>query len=84
MFAHELSQHVPADQVIINVCNPGACKGTQFGAETRGIIESAAFWALSSIMVRSVIMGARQYVDSVTVRDAASHGSFVSDGMIKP
>lgn len=85
MFTHELSKRTSADDVIINVPNPGACRGTQFGSATeRSAAQKAALHVVSLIIGRSPVAGARQYVDAITTKGAESHGSFVSEGKIKP
>ncbi|KIL84993.1 hypothetical protein FAVG1_11864 [Fusarium avenaceum] len=84
MFAYELSQRVSPDEVIINVSNPGACRGTQFGAVERSMMQKAMIYIASMVLGRTATVGARQYVDAVTVQGPESHGSFVSEGKIKP
>jgi NAD(P)-dependent dehydrogenase (short-subunit alcohol dehydrogenase family) len=83
MFAHELSKRIPSNEVIINVSNPGACRGTQFGHAERSMMEEAVLYVASLVLGRTATVGARQYVDAVTVQGAESHGSFVSEGKIK-
>lgn len=84
MFINELSQRVSPDEVIINVSNPGACKGTSLGTENQSKAAMALSWILKMLIARSAEEGARQYVDAVTAKGVESHGSFVSDGAIKP
>ncbi|KAF5709064.1 short-chain dehydrogenase reductase family [Fusarium mundagurra] len=84
MFEQELSKHTPSNEVIINVSNPGACRGTQFGQTERSMIQEAVLHLASLVLGQTVVVGARQYVDAVTVQDVKSHGSFVSEGKIKP
>ena len=85
MFAHELSKRTSSDEVIINVPNPGACRGTQFGSTTeRSVAQKAALHVASLLIGREPSAGARQYVDAVTVKGAESHGSFISEGKVKP
>ncbi|KAG8355222.1 hypothetical protein FVEN_g6685 [Fusarium venenatum] len=83
MFARELSKRVSSNDVIINVSNPGACRGTQFGQKERSILQEAVLYVASLILGRTPTDGARQYVDSVTAKGTQSHGSFVSEGNIK-
>lgn len=84
MFIDKLSQHVPADQVVINVPNPGACKGTEFGADNPSKLERFMFRLIGAVMGRPAEVGARQYVDAVTTKGVESHGGFVSEGRVKP
>ncbi|CAG1963977.1 unnamed protein product [Fusarium graminearum] len=83
MFTRELSKRVPSSDVIINVSNPGACRGTQFGQTERSMLQEAFLYAASLILGRTPTVGARQYVDAVIVKGAESHGSFISEGRIK-
>ncbi|GKU15735.1 unnamed protein product, partial [Fusarium langsethiae] len=84
MFACELSKRIPPDEVIINVSNPGACRGTQFGIAERSVLQEGVLYVASLVLGRTATVGARQYVDAVTVKGAESHGSFVSEGKVKP
>jgi NAD(P)-dependent dehydrogenase (short-subunit alcohol dehydrogenase family) len=84
MFVYELSKRVSSEEVIINVSNPGACRGTQFGAVERSMMQEAMLYIASLVLGRTATVGARQYVDAVTVQGPESHGSFVSEGKIKP
>ncbi|KAJ4316250.1 hypothetical protein N0V84_007960 [Fusarium piperis] len=84
MFVDKLARFVPAQEVIINFPSPGACRGTQFGAEGRSKLGSIMFKIVSHIIARPASTGARQYVDAVTVKGVESHGGFVSEGRVKP
>lgn len=84
MFLERLSEWVSPEEVIINVPNPGACSGTSFGSDNPSKFQRFMFKVMSAIMARSVTVGARQFVDAVTVKGAESHGSFISEGKAKP
>lgn len=84
MFVDRLARLVPARDVIINYPNPGACRGTQFGADGRSKLGSVIFKIVSHIIARPTSTGARQYVDAVTVKGVESHGGFVGEGRMKP
>ncbi|KAM0289440.1 hypothetical protein ACHAO9_006093 [Fusarium lateritium] len=84
VFTYELSKHISSEEVIINVSNPGACRGTHFGAAKRSMNQAAMLYISSLLLGRTSNVGARQYVDAVTVQGPESHGSFVSEGKIKP
>lgn len=84
MFVDKLARLVPAEEVIINFPNPGACRGTQFGAEGRSKLAGVMFKIVSHIIARPTSTGARQYVDAVTVKGVESHGGFVGEGRVKP
>ncbi|KAF5019976.1 hypothetical protein F66182_8007 [Fusarium sp. NRRL 66182] len=85
MFVDKLSQHVSPDEVIVNFPNPGACRGTEFGADgNKSYIEQLGMTIAKRVIGRSVAAGARSYVDAVAVKGVESHGSFVGEGKIKP
>ncbi|KAM0228382.1 hypothetical protein ACHAP5_011955 [Fusarium lateritium] len=84
MFSYELSKRVSSEEVIINMFNPGACRGTQFGAVERSMMQEAVLYIPFLLLGRTATVGARQYVDAVAVQDPESHGSFVSEGKTKP
>ncbi|KAF4975924.1 hypothetical protein FZEAL_7341 [Fusarium zealandicum] len=84
MFVDKLAQLVPADEIIINFPNPGLCGGTQFGSDSPSDLGEVIFRAMSFLIARPAAVGARQYVNAVTVQGVESHGSFVGEGKIKP
>ncbi|KAH6889305.1 hypothetical protein B0T10DRAFT_459962 [Thelonectria olida] len=84
MFLDKLSQVVPADEVIVNVPNPGACRGTEFGSDNPNKFQRFMFRFVGLIMGRPVAVGARTYMDAVAVKGVESHGAFLSEGKIKP
>ncbi|KAI1061744.1 hypothetical protein LB507_010603 [Fusarium sp. FIESC RH6] len=85
MFVDKLSQHVSPDEVIVNYPNPGACKGTEFGADGhRSKIEQMWMAVAKPLVGRTVATGARSYVHAAAVKGTESHGGFVGEGNIKP
>ncbi|KAL2683004.1 hypothetical protein Neosp_007466 [[Neocosmospora] mangrovei] len=84
MFVDKLARLVPAEEVIINFPNPGACRGTEFGADGRSKLAGIMFKIVSHIIARPTATGARSYVDAVTVKGVESHGGFVGEGRVKP
>ncbi|KAF5643357.1 short-chain dehydrogenase reductase family [Fusarium tjaetaba] len=61
MFTCELSKRIPSNEVIINVSNPGACRGTQFGHADRSMLEEAVLYVASLVLGRTATVGARQF-----------------------
>ncbi|CAG7562489.1 unnamed protein product [Fusarium equiseti] len=85
MFVDKLSQHVSPEEVIVNYPNPGACRGTEFGADGhRDMIEQIWMAIAKPLVGRTVATGARSYVHAAAVKGTESHGSFVGEGKIKP
>ncbi|KAF5666536.1 ww domain-containing protein [Fusarium heterosporum] len=85
MFVDELSRHMDPEEVIVNLPNPGACSGTDFGSDGHSS-KMELFWMmiLKPLVGRYVSTGARSYVDAVAVKGKESHGSFIGEGTIKP
>lgn len=77
---------VSSDDVVVNCSNPGLVRGTSFiGDEmTGGKIGNAIKNFFMLLVGRTMEVGARAYVDAVVVKGKESHGSFLSDGKIKP
>ncbi|RWA08742.1 hypothetical protein EKO27_g6374 [Xylaria grammica] len=82
-FVTRLAELVSPSDVLINVVNPGATKGTALGREFP-LLFRKAFQALQFFLARTLEDGASTYLDAVLTRDADSHGSFISDWAIKP
>lgn len=87
MFAARLAETVSADDVIINVCNPGMTGGTNLGREEGEEPGFAARYIVPifiKALARSGSAGASNYVHALLMEGKLSHGSFVSDWAIKP
>ncbi|KAK5626528.1 hypothetical protein RRF57_002243 [Xylaria bambusicola] len=84
-FISKLAVEVNRDDVIVNLANPGLCRGTAF-ANTGdwSIITTLLFDTFKWINGRSVATGASNYVDAAVVKGEESHGSFVSEWAIRP
>ncbi|KAI8952972.1 retinol dehydrogenase 12 [Xylaria longipes] len=85
-FVSKLAKEVDANDVVVNMANPGLCAGTAFGRDGAGFsaIILLVFNLFKTINARSVEAGASTYVDAVVVKGEESHGSYVSDWAIKP
>ncbi|KAK4166280.1 hypothetical protein QBC43DRAFT_258756 [Cladorrhinum sp. PSN259] len=69
--------------LIVNLVDPGYCKGTGLHRDTKGIM-SRVFEFSKTLTARSQVDGAWTYVDAVVSKGKESHGSFVMDWEIKP
>ncbi|KAH6634661.1 hypothetical protein B0J18DRAFT_26769 [Chaetomium sp. MPI-SDFR-AT-0129] len=68
----------PASEVIVNLVDPGFCKGTQLHREAEGF--ASAMWAVGKAVTgRSLEDGAWTYVDAVVAKGEESHGCFLMD-----
>lgn len=76
MFLWKLVEHVNADDVIINLVDPGFLKGTELARDVSGgaKVGMALFAALTA---RSLRVGASTLLDAVLVKDEMSHGGFI-------
>lgn len=84
-FIEKLTEHISAEDVIVNASNPGLCKGTDFSEDiTSPLISQAFFWVFQNVCGRTVEVGASAMVDAVLVKGTESHGSYVSDWTIQP
>ncbi|OTB10572.1 hypothetical protein K445DRAFT_341462 [Daldinia sp. EC12] len=82
-FVAKLAEFVDADDVIINMPNPGTIKGTGFFRDFPTLAGKVVA-VLHFIFGRRVDVGATTYLDATIARGKESHGSFISDWAIKP
>ena len=83
MFLWKLFDYVSADEVIINLADPGAVKGTELARDAKGGMKVAAklFGALAG---RTMKVGASCLVDAVVNKGKESHGCFLMSWQIHP
>ncbi|KAI1387126.1 NAD(P)-binding protein [Hypoxylon trugodes] len=85
MFFSRLAEQVNADDVVVNVCNPGLCRDTSFGGSKKQTsLGDVIFWFFININGRTVKAGTSAVVDALVAKGAESHGSYVSDWSIQP
>lgn len=79
-----LWEYLPAaEEVVVNMVDPGFCKGTELHREVTGIV-GGVMSAAKALTGRSLEDGAWTYVDAAVVKGKESHGCFVMDWEIKP
>ncbi|KAI1429706.1 retinol dehydrogenase 12 [Xylaria sp. FL1777] len=83
-FVSKLAEEVDSSDVIINLANPGLCKGTAFGGGANFSLIKQLFFIVLKINGRTAATGASTYVDAAVVKGEESHGSYVSDWAIRP
>ena len=83
MFVYKLVDYVSADDVVVNIVDPGMTKGTEFGRDLPKIL-STVITPFASIVSRNVAEGASTYLDAAVVKGKESHGCFVMDWQIRP
>ncbi|KAK8039618.1 hypothetical protein PG993_008029 [Apiospora rasikravindrae] len=76
------TEYVSPEGVVINLSNPGACKGTDFFRGT-GVVAKAVMGVMQALIARTAEAGASNYIDAVLSYGPESHGGFVSDWAVK-
>ncbi|KAK3372242.1 putative short-chain dehydrogenase/reductase family protein [Podospora didyma] len=83
LFLPRLASYVNPDDVVINIADPGLCKGSSLHRDFKGFI-GVAVSLYKTITARSVDVGASTYVDAAVVKGKESHGCFVMDWKVSP
>lgn len=83
LFFARMVEHLNADDVVVNLVEPGLCKGTGIARGVTGIYSTFAktFIRLAG---RKPEDGAWAYVDAAVVKGRESHGCFCLDQRIHP
>ncbi|KAL3443900.1 hypothetical protein BJX65DRAFT_320347 [Aspergillus insuetus] len=86
-FIVKLSELVSADDVTINLTNPGLTDGTSINTETfskfNPVLRAIAS-RMKGFMARTIEDGASTYIYATVLQGKESHGSYVSDWKIQP
>lgn len=83
LFVKLLEYLPPADELVVNLVDPGFCKGTELHRDATGLT-GAVLSAAKALTGRSLEDGAWTYVDAAVVKGKESHGCFVMDWEIRP
>ncbi|KAJ9134139.1 putative Short-chain dehydrogenase/reductase family protein [Pleurostoma richardsiae] len=83
LFIVKLAENVSADDVVINMVDPGLTKGTRLARDAKGAFGVAAK-AFMGIAGRPVERGAATYIDAVLGHGRESHGCFLMNCNISP
>lgn len=83
LFMVNLVRYVSADDVVVNLVDPGLVKGTnlQRGAP---LLLGAFFFCFKAVLGRTVTVGASTYVDAAVIKGKETHGCYVADWKISP
>ncbi|RYP42811.1 hypothetical protein DL770_011625 [Monosporascus sp. CRB-9-2] len=83
MFLWKLVDYVSADDVVVNVADPGFVKGTDLTRDAKGgaKVGAAVFGAIAGRNKRD---GASTYIDAVVNKGRESHGCFLMSWQIRP
>ena len=82
-FLVKLVQFVDTKDVIVNIVDPGLCKGSGLFRDVSGLV-SVVFAVVKSLFGRTLEVGSSTYVDAAVVKGEESHGCYVMDWKICP
>ncbi|KAL1595974.1 hypothetical protein SLS60_009664, partial [Paraconiothyrium brasiliense] len=83
MFLWKLTDLVSAEDVVVNMVEPGFVKGTDLHRD-RSFSTRIAVGLLKTVAARSVAVGASAYVDACAVKGKESHGCILTNWEIAP
>ena len=83
MFLYKLTNFVTADDVVVNLLEPGFIKGTELHRDVSGVM-LAMLSVMHAGLARTVQHGATTYLDATIVKGKESHGYYLADYAIKP
>lgn len=85
LFIVDLVRYVNADDVVINLADPGLVKDTNLqGGSSAPMLIAAFFYCMKALLGRTLPVGASTYVDATAVKGKESHGCYVADWKISP
>jgi NAD(P)-dependent dehydrogenase (short-subunit alcohol dehydrogenase family) len=82
-FLAQLATYVRPNDVVVNIVDPGLCKGSELNRNTSGV-PGAIMSVVKTLVGRTLEVGSNTYVDAAVIKGEESHGSFISDWKIKP
>ncbi|OIW25244.1 putative short-chain dehydrogenase/reductase family protein [Coniochaeta ligniaria NRRL 30616] len=83
LFFVRMLEYLNADDVVVNLVEPGMVKGTGLHRDAKGLI-GLVLAAWKGLWGRTLDDGAWMYVDAAVVKGKESHGCFVMDWKIHP
>lgn len=83
MFLSKLTDYVSADDVVVNIVDPGFVKGTSLSRDL-SLVASALMTLWKHIAARSLKVGASTYIDGAVVKGKESHGCYIMSWEISP
>ena len=84
MAVAKVAEFVRPEHVIVNMVNPGMCRGTEIGRDLGAFMVKFMMPMVSLVLGRSLAAGASTYLDAALLQGDESHGSYCSDWTIKP
>ncbi|KIW92280.1 uncharacterized protein Z519_07264 [Cladophialophora bantiana CBS 173.52] len=83
MFLWKLEDYVSADDVVVNLADPGFVKGTQLARDAPSVMVFLGN-IFAALTARSIRDGASTYLDACLLKGKESHGCFIMGWQIKP
>ncbi|KAB5583624.1 hypothetical protein GE09DRAFT_1248033 [Coniochaeta sp. 2T2.1] len=84
LFMVRLAGYIDPEEVVVNICDPGLCKGSGLNRDADGTFAGWVFERIKAVAGRRMEDGAWAEVDAVVGQGRESHGCFVSDWRIAP
>ncbi|OIW27677.1 putative short-chain dehydrogenase/reductase family protein [Coniochaeta ligniaria NRRL 30616] len=84
MFLVKLATHIDPDDVVVNICDPGLCKGSRLQRDADGTLFGWVFGVVKALSGRTPEDGAWTYVDAAVCKGRESHGCFLTDWRVAP
>ncbi|KAI5461975.1 hypothetical protein BGZ63DRAFT_354550 [Mariannaea sp. PMI_226] len=79
----KLAERVSADDVVVNLVDPGLVKGTDLHRNGSFVMRAIAS-VFKFLLARSFEQGVSAYIDAAVLRGKESHGSYLMDWRIHP
>ncbi|RSL53400.1 hypothetical protein CEP54_010428 [Fusarium duplospermum] len=83
LWIYNLVDYVSPDDVVVNLVDPGFCKGTNLERDFHGAVK-AFLLGMKSMVGRPIDAGASTYIDAAVIKGKETHGSFIMDWTICP
>ncbi|KAI8716462.1 hypothetical protein NCS52_00940100 [Fusarium sp. LHS14.1] len=83
LWIYKLVECVRPDDVVVNLVDPGFCKGTNLQRDIHGVAK-AFLLGMKSMVGRPIDAGASTYIDAAVIKGKETHGSFLMDWRIYP
>ena len=83
LFLIDLLRYVSADDVVVNLADPGMVKNTDL-QRSAPLLVAAFFYSFKAVLGRTLPVGASTYIDAAIVKGKDSHGCYVANWKISP
>lgn len=83
MFLYKLVDYVSADDVVVNMIEPGFTKGTELHRNVSGVL-TAVLAMMHAVLGRTVQHSGTKYLDATIVKGKESHGYYLADYEMRP